>query len=130
MNRERLIETALAVRERAYAPYSNFRVGAAIETARGDVFAGCNVESASYGLTLCAERAAVCAAIAAGQREFVACAVATPRGAMPCGSCRQFLAEFADRLPLLIIDADTGHLVAETNLAALLPHAFHLRVIE
>ena len=127
MNRDRLIETALAVRERAYAPYSDFRVGAAIETASGDVFAGCNVENASYGLTLCAERAAVCAAVAAGHREFVACAVATPRGAMPCGGCRQFLAEFADRLAVLIIDADSGQLVAETDLTALLPHAFHLR---
>jgi cytidine deaminase len=128
MNRQRLIEAALAVRERAYAPYSRFRVGAAIETASGDVFAGCNVENASYGLTLCAERVAVSAAIAAGHREFVACAVATPQGAMPCGGCRQFLAEFADRLPILIIDADSGQLAAETDLAELLPNAFHLRV--
>ncbi len=127
MNRQELIGAAVAARRQAYAPYSGFRVGAAIETASGDLFTGCNVENASYGLTICAERVAVCAAVAAGHREFVGCAVVTTGGAMPCGACRQFLAEFGEWLPVLIIDAESGEVVDETDVAELLPGRFRLR---
>jgi cytidine deaminase len=95
---ERLLESARAVRERAYAPYSRFPVGAAVADELGRVFAGCNVENRSYGLTICAERVAVAAAVAAGARRIVGVAVVsdTSPPAAPCGLCRETLAEFAD----------------------------------
>lgn len=126
MNRDELVEAALAAREQAYAPYSHFRVGAAVESESGEIFHGCNVENASFGMTICAERVAICAAVAAGHRKFVACAVATAGGALPCGACRQFLAEFARDLPVLVVDADSRTVVAETDLADLLPGRFQL----
>jgi cytidine deaminase len=124
--RQKLIDTALAMRDRAYAPYSNFRVGAAVLSASGQIYGGCNVENASYGLTLCAERVALVSAVAAGEREFVAMAVATSGGASPCGACRQFATEFRRDLPVLIVDADRPDQVRETSMADLLPEQFHL----
>lgn len=93
-----LVETATRARERAYAPYSDYRVGAAVLGPDGAVFAGCNVENASYGLALCAERSAVAHLIAAGHRRLTAIAVVTagPEPGRPCGLCRQTLSEFAD----------------------------------
>ena len=93
---KKLLAAALAARENAYAPYSKFKVGAAVETADGHIFTGCNVENASYGLTCCAERNAVFAAIGSGARSFKAlCVVAdTEEPVAPCGACRQVLAEF------------------------------------
>jgi cytidine deaminase len=103
-----LTAAAAAVRERAYAPYSQFRVGAALRAADGTIYAGCNVENASYGLTICAERNAIAQAIAAGARDFVAVAVVTENGVMPCGACRQVLVEFGAEM--MVIVADTrGH---------------------
>jgi len=95
-----LVEAAKAAMARAHAPYSKFRVGAALRTASGRIFAGCNVENASLGLTICAERVAACSAVAAGEREFASIAIVTSRGrpAAPCGACRQFLAEFSENL--------------------------------
>jgi cytidine deaminase len=121
-----LLERARAARARAYAPYSGFAVGAALATASGRIVEGCNVENASYGLSLCAERVALAAAVAAGDRAFVALAVAGPDGVAtaPCGACRQVLAEFAP--DLRIVYALPGG-VAETTLGALLPAAFALR---
>lgn len=97
-----LIGAAKKARERAYAPYSQFPVGAALRTKDGRVFAGCNVENASSGLTVCAERVAMWRAIAEGERAFEALAVVTDVGATPCGACRQVLAEFATDIPVLV----------------------------
>lgn len=119
-----LVQAALAVRERAYARYSQFRVGAALLGADGRIFTGCNVENASYGLTICAERAAVFCAVAAGQQDFWRLAIASAGGATPCGACRQVLFEFAPDLPILLIDAENPGSVVEANLRDLLPRAF------
>src|SRR5437016_1181731 len=123
---EALIHAAIDVRQRAYAKYSQFAVGAAVLAGDGSVFTGCNVENSSYGLTICAERAAVFAAIAAGQQRLEMIAVATAGGAAPCGACRQVLAEFNAALPILLIDVDRPGMVVETNLQHLLPSAFSL----
>src|SRR2546430_11469323 len=104
--RRKLIAAACDIRKQAHAPYSKFHGGAALLTASGKIFSGCNVENASYGLTICAERSAVCSAIAAGERDWVAMAVATPGGHSPCGACRQVLVEFAPELPILLVDSD------------------------
>lgn len=97
---DRLVEAARAAQQHAYCPYSKYRVGAAIETLDGEVFTGCNVESASYGLTVCAERSALFSAVGAGQRRFKRIVVVTDSSppAAPCGACRQVLAEFASDL--------------------------------
>ncbi len=102
MNFDLLIQEAAAVRKRAYAPYSKFRVGAAILTKSGRIFIGCNVENLSFGLTICAERAAVCAAVAAGESEFVAAAVIADsrEPVTPCGACRQVLSEFCEDMEI------------------------------
>ncbi len=125
--RKQLVDAALSARDNAYAPYSGFRVGAAVLTTTGRTYGGCNVENASYGLTICAERVALATAAAAGDRQFVALAVATPGGALPCGACRQFAAEFRHDLPILIVNADQPETVRETNLSKLLPEQFQLR---
>ncbi|MBK6432489.1 MAG: cytidine deaminase [Anaerolineae bacterium] len=101
---EKLVEQARAARLRAYAPYSRYLVGAAVLTAAGDVFTGCNIENASYGLTICAERVAIASAIAAGQRDFVMLALVTANGGSPCGACRQVMVEFAPDMPVIIAD--------------------------
>ena len=125
----RLVGAARAARRRAYAPYSRFRVGAAVR-ARGRVFEGANVENASYGLTLCAERSAVTAAVLAGARRLDAVAVAsgTSPPTPPCGMCLQTLAEFAGpELPVLLAGARGA--VVETTLGELLPRGFSKRYL-
>ena len=125
--RQELVAAARAVRKRAYAPYSNFHVGAAVLDGQGRIHVGCNVENASFGLTICAERNAMAAAVSAGVRRLRAVAVVTatrPPGT-PCGACRQVLAEFGDDdLPVLLA-SPTGP-ADETSLGALLPRAFRL----
>ncbi len=129
--RDRLIAAACAARPRAYAPYSRFTVGAALLADDGRVYTGVNVENASYGLTVCAERNAVGTMVAEDGRRIMAVAVCTENGVTPCGACRQVLSEFADDqsdVPVWIIDGQGG--VRETTLAALLPDDFgarHLR---
>jgi cytidine deaminase len=122
-----LVLAARAARANAYAPYSGYAVGAAVLTDDGRVFAGCNVENASYGLSLCAERVAVFSAIAAGARRLVAAAVCTPDGGTPCGACRQVLLEFADApesFAVWVVSPD--RVIARYTLADLIPHGFRL----
>src|SRR5436309_14932514 len=126
IRQEALVQAAIDVRQRAYAKYSQFLVGAAALAADGKIYTGCNVENSSYGLTICAERAAVFNAIAAGQRKFQLLAIATAGGGTPCGACRQVLAEFAPELPILLIDVDRCNKIVEVNLGQLLPQAFVL----
>ena len=117
---------AIAVRAHAHAPYSNYLVGAALLTASGRIFAGCNVENPSTGLALCAERSAIAQMVAAGEHTPVALTVVTrgPVPASPCGMCRQVLAEFALDLPIrLLVDGDPSK-TDSTSLAELLPRAF------
>lgn len=119
-----LIRAALEVQQRAYAPYSDFHVGAAIRTASGKIFTGANVENASFGLTICAERVAAATAVAAGEREFTAVAVTSRGGVSPCGACRQFLAEFAPDVPIVMVDPAQPDVVHRATLAELLPGRF------
>ncbi|NPA26195.1 MAG: cytidine deaminase [Chloroflexi bacterium] len=121
--REALVAAALAARERAYAPYSHYHVGAALLLADGTLVTGANVENAVYPLGICAERVAVAKAVSEGRREFRALAVASETGVAPCGACRQTLREFAEHLPILLVDAQ-GRVVREVDLADLLPYSF------
>lgn len=118
------MRAAVQALDRAYSPYSNVRVGAALLGADGRVHAGCNVENASYGLTICAERSAVFKAVSEGERAFRAIAIATSLAdpLPPCGACRQVLAEFAPKLPVVLVGAKGRR--TRTTLAKLLPHAF------
>ncbi len=124
MNKDKLIEMAKEARKNAYAPYSNFKVGAALLTKSGRVFTGCNVENSSFGASMCAERVAVFKAVSEGEREFQSIAVVTntKEPAMPCGLCRQVLSEFS--LDIKIYAANLNGDVRETTLKDLLPYAF------
>jgi cytidine deaminase len=125
-----LLDAAVAARKHAHAPYSNFAVGAALETADGQIVTGCNVENATFGLTLCAERVAMFKALSEGHRTFARIAIAADTGepTSPCGACRQILWEFGGDLEVIL-----GNLTAETaryRLRALLPHPFDGRFLE
>jgi cytidine deaminase len=121
-----LSRAALSVQRRAHAPYSRYPVGAALLVASGRVFAGCNVENASFGLTICAERSAIVQMVAAGERKPVALFVVTkgPVLGTPCGACRQTLAEFALDLPIYLAVEGDALPPRLTSLSALLPEAF------
>jgi cytidine deaminase len=121
--RRQLIQAAIEVRQRAYAPYSKYRVGAALLTQSGQVYTGVNIENAAYPTTICAERVAVFKAVSDGQKKFEAIAVVTDNGGSPCGSCRQVLAEFGLDTVVLIANSD-GELIEETTVGGLLPNAF------
>lgn len=127
-NREELIAKAIEAREKAYAPYSNYRVGAALLGKSGRVYTGCNVEDAVYPLVTCAERTAVVKAVSEGEREFVALAVATENAGSPCGSCRQVLHEFGEDIIVLISDAEGNY--RETTVTDLLPDSFSRKDLE
>lgn len=120
--RDALLEAACAVRGKAYAPYSNYHVGAAVLAEDGRIFTGVNVENASFGLTICAERAAVFEAVADGVRRLLAVAVCTDDAASPCGACRQVLGEFAQDVPVWLANGQGNF--RQTTLNALLPDYF------
>jgi cytidine deaminase len=131
----RATEAAREARAQAYAPYSGYRVGASVLTRTGRVYAGCNVENATFGATLCAERSAIAAMVAAGDRDPVACVVVTggPRPGSPCGICRQVLAEFARDMKISLIAEDSRRRVVSrrtVRLSKLLPLAFRLETPE
>jgi cytidine deaminase len=121
--RETLIQHAAQAMQWAYAPYSNYAVGAAVLTSSGKIYDGVNVENAVYPLTLCAERVAIFKAVSQGEKEFVAIAVVTRNGGTPCGSCRQVMAEFGTKTVVLIANQD-GKLLHEYTVAELLPDSF------
>ena len=125
-NLEPLIEAALKVREHAYAPYSEFAVGAAVQTVDGSIFVGCNVENASYGLAICAEQNAITSAVAAGKQKFVAIAIAATPLASPCGACRQFIFEFGDDIQVISTDAAVPASRKQWTSKELLPGGFQL----
>ena len=122
MTPEDLVAVAADARERAYAPYSRFPVGAALLASSGTVYAACNVENVSYGLSICAERAAIFKAVSEGERQFEAIAVVTSTGGSPCGACRQVLAEFSYYMPVYV--ADTQGQFRTFTVQELLPEAF------
>lgn len=119
---QELAELAVAARDRAYVPYSNFPVGAALLAKSGKIYTGCNIENASFGLTVCAERVAILKAISEGDADFEALAVATDAGVTPCGACRQVIAEFS--LDMSVIVVDRYGVSSITGAASLLPDAF------
>src|SRR5215216_1276364 len=121
--KQALIDVANTARQRAYAPYSNYPVGAALRTKTGRIFTGVNVENAAYPQTMCAERVAVFKAVSEGEKEFELISVVTDNGGSPCGGCRQVLAEFG--LDTIVLMADrNGKLIKETTVRELLPDAF------
>ncbi|MFH1830401.1 MAG: cytidine deaminase [Pseudomonadota bacterium] len=122
---DHLIQKAKEARDKAYAPYSEFRVGAALESSDGKIFTGCNVESASYGATCCAERTALVKAISEGVREFTRIAIfaGTKEPCPPCGICRQMLYEFAPELEVIM--AGTEGKATSSKLSELMPNPFH-----
>jgi len=126
----KLVEAAADVRTRAYAPYSNFKVGAAVETEDGDIYTGCNVESASYGLTVCAERVAIWKGISRGVTKFgrIAVVVDTEEPTPPCGTCRQIIWEFCGDVPVILANL---HGKKETvMMSKLLPRAFDSKFLK
>ncbi len=125
-----LLEGARAIREQAYAPYSNFKVGAALKTRSGKTFFGVNVENVSYGLTICAERSAAVSAVTAGETEWEEIAVVadTEKATTPCGACRQFLSEFNPSLRIVVANKQKVHFTRP--LTDLLPCAFDVDVLE
>jgi cytidine deaminase len=121
---DKLVATAQQAKKQALAPYSNFRVGAALETAAGEIYTGCNIESSSYGLTCCAERVAIFKALSEGERDFARIAVAadTEEFCTPCGACRQVLWDYAQNLEILCVNKHGA--VHQFRLRDLLPEAF------
>ena len=126
IDKQRLVQAAARARERAVAPYSKFKVGAALLAKNGEIISGVNVESASYGLTCCAERVALFNALTSGRKNFVAMAVVAraPGGPMPCGACRQLLAEYAPGAKVLVADSRALNKIREYPVRELLPLAF------
>jgi cytidine deaminase len=121
--RRTLIQAAVEIRKRAYVPYSNYPVGAAVRTKTGKIYTGVNVENAAYPHTMCAERVAIFKAVSEGETEFDVVAVVTNNGGSPCGGCRQVMAEFGLDTIVLIADGN-GNLKKEMSVAELLPEAF------
>ncbi len=125
---ESLVKAALEARKNAHAPYSNYSVGAAVETADGHIVTGCNVESSSYGLTVCAERVALSSAVAQGHRDFKRIAISSKGDAGPCGACRQFIWDLCRNIPILMVNDDGT--TEELTSGELLPRAFDDRFLK
>ena len=123
INDRQLVRAALEGGKNAYIPYSNYRVGAALLSASGEVFSGCNVENAGYSPTICAERTAMVKAISEGHQQFSCIAVVSRGAGSPCGVCRQFMFEFAPDMQVILADLD-GQVRMVTTAAELLPHGF------
>jgi len=124
----KLIQAAAHAASQAYVPYSHFPVGAALLTEQGELFSGCNIENASYGLTICAERVALFSAVAAGHTCFAAVAVVAGKAPYPCGACRQVLAEFcAPNVPLHYATLDRLDELSSVTVGELLPYTFKLK---
>ena len=123
-NYNSLIEAALKARDHAHAPYSKFKVGAAIRNNSEQITIGVNVESASYGLSCCAERVAIFKALTEGLTDFSALAIASEGGAAPCGACRQVIAEYAPNVEVILVDTNNPEIFEQTNISSLLPSAF------
>jgi cytidine deaminase len=121
--KQALIDLANTARQRAYAPYSNYPVGAALRTKTGRVYTGVNIENAAYPQTMCAERVAIFKAVSDGEKDFEVLAVVTDNGGSPCGGCRQVMAEFGGNAVVLLADGN-GKLLKETTVRELLPEAF------
>jgi cytidine deaminase, homotetrameric len=128
--KEELLEAARRVRERAFTPYSNFKVGAALRTKGGKIYAGCNIESASYGLTVCAERVAIWKAVSEGESEFteIAVVVDTENLTPPCGACRQIIWEFCGDVPVTL--ANLQGTTETLKMSELLPRAFDTKFLK
>jgi cytidine deaminase len=120
---KKLLSRAMEARENAYAPYSNYAVGAALMSSTGEIFAGANVENAAYSITMCAERSALFNAVSNGIRELKAIVIVTDNGGVSCGSCRQAISEFGKDVEL-IFTTSQGEIVLETTTFDLLPHSF------
>jgi cytidine deaminase len=123
-DQRRLVRAAIAARKRAVAPYSKFHVGAALLTRKGEIIGGANVESASYGLTCCAERIALFKALTEGRKDFIAIAVVAKGAVSPCGACRQLLAEYAPDAEVFVADPAKPTAIRRFTVAELLPAAF------
>jgi cytidine deaminase len=125
-----VIEAALAARDRSVAPFSNFLVGAAVQTQEGRIFTGCNIESASYGLTVCAERVAIWKAVSEGERKFVRLAIAADTESLtpPCGTCRQIIWEFAKDAEITLVNRESKRKIVQIR--ELLPLAFDARFLK
>lgn len=123
LNKE-LIELSIAARKKSYSPYSKFAVGAALRCVDGTVYTGCNVENASYGLAICAERVAICKAVSEGHQEFSAIAIAASPLASPCGACRQFIVEFGKDIHVISVNADVSTEIREWKSGELIPESF------
>ena len=117
-----LINTAIEMRSKAYAPYSNYKVGAAIQTNNNKIFGGCNIENSSYSLTCCAERVAIFKAISEGYKKFTALSVSTVNGGMPCGACRQVIWDLCGNIPIYI--CNNKNLIKTVNTIDLIPDPF------
>jgi cytidine deaminase len=128
--KDELVKAATEVRERAYAPYSNFKVGAAVRTKDGKIYTGCNVESASYGLTVCAERVAIWKAVSEGEKEFeqVAVVADTEELTPPCGVCRQIIWEFGGDIPITFANLKGN--TETVKMSELLPRAFDTKFLK
>ena len=122
MSKDKVVKEAIKMCGRAHAPFSNYKVGSAVEVKSGEIVGGCNIESSSYGLTCCAERVALFRAIAEGHSQFKSIAVATKNAGMPCGACRQIIWEFCGKIPVYICNMENCVETISSN--KLIPNAF------